>query len=44
MVSTKDYLRTLRSRVVFSVLSAAGMWILTFEMLNVLHLPFTPLL
>ena len=44
MLSTSDYLRTIRSRVIFSVLSAAVMWLVTYEMINVLTLPFTPMI
>ena len=45
MTSCSDYFKTLRGRVIFSVLSAAGLWLVTWLMMDaVLHLPFTPLI
>ncbi|GAA5196168.1 hypothetical protein GCM10023322_64490 [Rugosimonospora acidiphila] len=42
MTCTRRFIKTLMFRAVFSVLSAAGMWLLTYEALKFAHIVYLP--
>lgn len=43
MLGTRRTFRTLKSRSIFAVISAAAMWAMTVPVFNLLHLGFTPM-
>jgi len=43
MFATRRSLATLRGRIIYSVVGSAAMWYATYEVLNLLHLTFTPI-